>query len=126
MKFEIINPPNPYTMEADDLEVAAVAVCLLGDGRYGLDAQGIDADTGADVPIFLLGGHDDWFTSRFGADYESTARRVLNHRNDALARALESVTLGRAERSSLNDIGGRAKTLARAVRVSGEDVEERG
>lgn len=116
MKFEIINPSDPYNMEADDLEVAAVAVCLLGNGKYGLD--GIDGRRKTEVPVFLLGGHDEWFEENFGANYERTAERVLNQRGDALARALESVTLGRERRSSLNDIGGEAKELARAVRLA--------
>lgn len=114
MKFEIINPSDPYTMETDDLQIAAVAVCLLGDGKYA--AKEIDGDTGQDVPIFLFGGVDEWFTEKFGMDYGETASHTLNNRNDALARAFESVTLGRAERSSLNDIGGRAQAIAKAIR----------
>lgn len=116
MKFEIINPSDPYTMEAEDLEVASVACSLLGDGRYGLDALGEDANKGNHVPIFLFGGHDEWFISKFGMNFENTAEHVLNHRYTALADALDSVALARAERSSLNNIGLRAKSLAKAVR----------
>lgn len=120
MKFNIINPSDPYTMEAYDLEVAAVAVCLLGNGKYPLDALGDDANKGNSVPAFLFGGHDEWFQARFGGTYEQVVERVINQRSDALARALESVTLQAAERSSLNDIGRHAREFATLVRVKAE------
>lgn len=116
MRFELINPSDPYTFEAADHEIAAVAVCLLGDGKYMADALDDDANKDNNVPAFLFGGHDEWFESRFGANYEATVERVLKTRCDALAQALESLTLGCKERSSMNDIGGRARVLAKAVR----------
>jgi hypothetical protein len=64
----------------------------------------------------LFGGHDEWFVARFGMNFSDTAEHVMNHRHDDLAQALDSVTLQRAERSSMNDIGARAKALAQAVR----------
>jgi hypothetical protein len=114
VKFEIINPSDPYTMEAEDLEIAAVAVSFLGAGRYAL--QGIGKDAGTDVPIFLFGGHDEWFAEKFGMDFDATSTHVLDHRAEALATALDSVTLGRAERSSLNNIKATAQALSNAVR----------
>ena len=114
MQFEIINPSDPYTMTAPDLEVAAVAVSLLGDGKYLL--KGLGDDAGQDVPTFLFGGHDEWFVSKFGMNYEDTAEHVLNHRAGELAESFDSVTLGREQRSSINDIGGLARSLAAAVR----------
>lgn len=116
MRFDLINPSDPYTLEADDLEIAAVAVCLLGNGKYPADALCDDANLGNNVPAFLFGGHDEWFTKRFGGTFEEVVDRALKERGDAVARALESVTLGRAERTSLNDIGGKARELAAAVR----------
>lgn len=101
-------------MTAPDLEVAAVAICLLGDGRYPLD--GIGEDAGQDVPAFLFGGHDEWFTSKFGRDFATTAEQVIAGRNPELADSLDSVHLDRQERSSLNDIGSRARRLAKAIR----------
>ena len=114
MKFEIVNPSDPYTMEATDMEVAAVAVSFLGAGRYGL--KGIDEDAGQDVPIFLFGGHDEWFIGKFGMNFEDTSNHVIEHRATELANALDTVTLGRAERSSINDIKGTAQALSSAVR----------
>lgn len=113
MKFEIVNPSDKYTMEAVDLEVAAVAVSLLGDGAYPL--TGLGEDEGQDVPPFLFGGHDEWFAQKFGMNFEETGRHVIEHRHSELADALDSVTI-EGRRSSLNDIGGRAKNLSIAVR----------
>lgn len=120
MKFDLVNPSDPYTLEADDLQVAAVACCLLGNGKYAL--IGLGDDFGQEVPVFLLGGHDEWFTSKFGMTYEETATHTLNHRNDALARAFESVTLGSERRSSLNDIGGRARDIAQDIRRKAKEL----
>lgn len=116
MKLEIINPSDPYTMEADDLEVAAVVIVELGGGHYG--GEGIEEDKNrAYVPIFLFGGCDEWFKEHWGYEsYGEAVRKMLAERPEALVRAFDSVTLGSAERSSLNDIGARAKGLARAVR----------
>lgn len=114
MKFKLINPSEPYTMNADDLQVAAVAACLLAYGKYGL--EGLGEDVGADLPVLARGGHDEWFTAAFGTTWAETAEHVIDQRRDALARAFDSVTLVRPERSSMNDIGGRAKALAAALR----------
>lgn len=116
MRFNIVNPSDPYTMEADDLEVAAVAVCLIGEGKYPLEALGDDSNKGNSVPAFLFGGHDEWFQARFGGTFEAVLTRSIMERTDALARALESVKLGSERRSSLNDIGARAQAYAQAVR----------
>jgi len=116
MRFDLINPSDPYTLEADDFEIAAVAVCLLGNGKYPADALGDDANKSNNVPAFLFGGHDEWFQARFGGTYEAVAERVLKERADALARCFESVKLGRERRTSMNDIGGKARELAKAVR----------
>lgn len=114
MLYNLINPSDPYTFEADDLELAAVAVVLLGDGQYLADPVG----GGESVPAFLFGGHDEWFKMKFGESCEETANKVINERTDSIARALESVALTSKERSSMNDIGGRAHALARQIRDS--------
>lgn len=139
--FTIGNPCDPYTVEAVDHEVAAVACCLLGDGRFTFDG----INTHLKVPIFLLGGHDEWFTRQFGADFTAVAKRVFDNRRSDLAACLESVLIGdaasrktylkglelietpekRAEwrqhwhdqrRSSTTNIGARAWALARQIR----------
>lgn len=114
MKFEIINPSDPYTMEAPDLQVAAVAVSFLGDGKYPL--SGIGEDKGQDVPPFIFGGHDEWFTSQFDMDFKSSADHVMQERGEELATALDSVTLQAERRSSMNNIKARAQYLSNAIR----------
>jgi len=118
--FEIINPSDPYTMDAPDLEIAAIAVSVLGRGQYSLEGRGNAA--GQDVPFFMFGGHDEWFTKNFGRTFEASVEHVLNQRADELATALESVKLERGERSSMNDIGGRAKSAANSLRAKTQQV----
>jgi hypothetical protein len=142
MHFNIINPSDPYTMRAVDLEVAAVAVGVLGVGQYGLEEIG--GDRSGVVPMFISGGHDEWYTKQFGRNFSDTLNHVLNHRHDELVKALASVHLGTpadkaafderaarcadpeavvellhelhdAKRTSDNDIGRRAWQMAQAL-----------
>lgn len=109
MKYEIVNPSDPYTLETDNLEAAAVACFFLGSGKYALtDEEGNQA-----VPFFLFGGHDEWFKEHFGYGFEESIDRVDKQK---LVEALESVSMGSEKRSSLNDIGGRAKDFATECR----------
>jgi hypothetical protein len=113
LRFELINPSDPYTFTAPDLETAALAVVLLGRGQYG----GKSLDGGEDVPIFLFGGHDEWFAEKFGR----TPKESLDHiEHEAIAACLDTLTLGRAERSSMNNIGKGATLLAAALRDATE------
>ena len=121
LRFDIINPSDPYTMEAVDLKTAAVAVCLFGDGKYPL--QGLDESAGLSVPPFLLGGHDEWFTAQFGANFEAITKQAIAQ-CDNLASALESVKLESDRRSSMNDIGTRAKGLAKAIRAKAAEAAQ--
>lgn len=114
MKFEIINPSDPYTLEAPSLDVAAVACSFLGEGKYGLKA--LDSDRSNDMPNFLFGGHDEWFLEKFSLDFEDTADQVLNTKREELATCLDSVRLDSPARSSLNNIKARAQALSNAIR----------
>jgi hypothetical protein len=52
--YEMINPSDEMTFEADDDNVAAVALILLGRGQVALEP--LDGDTEREVlPIFLFG-----------------------------------------------------------------------
>jgi hypothetical protein len=111
LRFELINPSDPFTFTAPSLEVAAQAVLLIGEGAYG----GKSLDGGKDVPIWLFGSPDPWFRENFG----KTCEESLDSRDDAaLAECFESFTLGRERATSLNDIGGRAAAFAKALRGS--------
>lgn len=65
MLYEIINPSDPYTLHADDLEVAAIVASLIGEGQYALEPQEPD---GVKVPLFswaaLTGGSESSFSGR--------------------------------------------------------------
>jgi hypothetical protein len=83
---------------------------LLGNGQYALRAIGHD---GEDVPLFLFGGFEKWWTAH-SPDAEIGVYIDTNAR--VIAEAMESVSLTSGERSSLNDIGGRAKQWAEHLR----------
>lgn len=108
LRFELVNPSDPYMFTAPDLETAALAVVLLGRGKYG----GKSLDGGKDVPIFLLGGHDEWFSENFGR----TVQESLDHvPHEAIAACLDTLTID-GRRTSLNNIGKGAELLAEALR----------
>lgn len=120
MKFKLINPSDPYTIEGPDLMIVAVAACLLGDGKYAL--KGIDEDEEIKMPIFTLSKSgalskaDDWFAEKFSMTYEGAAEYCIHKRGEELAKVLESVKLTSGRRSSMNNIGRRAELMAGAVR----------
>ncbi len=136
MLFDLINPSDSYTFQADTLECAAIATLLLGTGQYG--ARQLDGKE--EVPIFLLGGAEQWFTDKFGRSIEDSLKLHKGERAEELIACLNSVLIGdRKEyectlpmiaddkrdewvagwhdrnRSSMNDIGSRAKRIATAI-----------
>lgn len=128
MIFEIINPSDPYTLESDDLEIASVAVVVLGRGQYGM--RQIDGDKKFEMPIFLFGGEDEWFKENFGDNAEVVIGRCFEGKKEQLAAALDSVRIGGIEdrnkskeehdkvRSSMNNIGKVAWKYAENLRAS--------
>lgn len=114
-RYEIINPSDELFFDAPSLEIAAAVVVLLGQGQYG----GEPVDGGERVPIFLFGGHDDWYRKHFDCTVDESLQRLDRI---ALAEAMESVALpeGR-ERTSLNDIARRARAYAQAFRAEKEE-----
>jgi hypothetical protein len=136
MIFDLINMSDQYTFAADDLECAALTTILLGSGQYS--AKQICGD--ATVPFFMFGGHDEWFMDNFGRGLEASVALFRGARACELIACLESVVIGDREeyertlamiptdkkvewiaawndkrRSSLNDIGARAKRIASAL-----------
>ena len=107
MLFEIINPSDPYTMTADSLEVAAVAACLLGEGKVILNQ--LDGDEV--IPAFLTGGHNEWFTEKFGRDFDTSIAHVCETDAAGLAKTLGSVFIGDATtRKEFDDMAANCKT----------------
>lgn len=130
MLYEITNPSDPYTMEAESFAAAMGAVAILGEGRYGLEPIGHD---GPRVPINLFGDWPSELYQQAGISPASAAglARWMNaseENNEAVAKALDSVRYGNAEnrskprdlkndsRSSMNNIGGYAWKYAEAMR----------
>lgn len=85
MEYELINPSDPYTFIADDLETAALVVFIFGTA-YGAEPK----DEGEKVPIFLFGGALEWYQKRFGR----TPDDGLIAKKKAVADAMESMMLG--------------------------------
>lgn len=138
MIAEISNPSDPYTIEVgNDKLPTCIAVLLLGEGAYGLK----DESNEFLLPIFLFGGSDAWLAKNGITSLDD----YIDANAGAIATALESVVIGsrttrvafervlaavtndedrkaaRAEwldenRSSMNDIGGHAMTLAERLR----------
>jgi hypothetical protein len=135
MLYELVNMSDRYTFRADSLPCAAVVTVLLGNGQYM--AKPLDDASAQEVPFFIFGGSDEWFTEHCGG-LDTTVKRFVNGESRAeLVAALRSVLIGdRAEyeetlpmiaesertawtakwherhRSSTNDIGKRARQLA--------------
>jgi uncharacterized Rossmann fold enzyme len=83
--YEIINPSDPITVEADDETVACVSVLVIGEGRYGLK----DQDGRTVCPLFLFGGAMEWLAKR-GVEIQSYLR---DHETEIVA-CLESAAIG--------------------------------
>jgi hypothetical protein len=142
MLYEIINPSDKMTIEADSDLVAALAGLNLGEGKIG-----IDNEKGESVlPIFLLGGDAallEWLKTVGIDSLDGLRPAVIEHR-DEIAVCLESIVYGGfsdrkgimavvegkehheklvamekwndAQRSSLNDYSKAAFQLAKAIR----------
>lgn len=138
MRYEIINPSDAYTLESDDFLAACLATILLGRGAYGLQSE----DGKTEMPIMLFGLEETWFPKTFQADLSlllgaaDVARLVLclqsvvigsfvdrraydvamNAILDMDGRAAFAAAWHEARRTSLNDIGARARTIAQRLR----------
>lgn len=144
MIYEIINPSDPYTLEAKSLKIASVANLLLGEGSYGLESEDVEKCKGS--PIFLFGGAEEWFQKEF----DQTIKEIIDNNLLEIAKCLDSVLpmniserkelqeennhqkidvhLKREEildkrRTSLNNIGQRAWNLAEKIRKIHEESQ---
>lgn len=134
MEYELINPSDPYTFIADDFEVAALVVLAFGTSYGAKPKEGTDR-----VPILMFTDAEKWYQDQFGRSPEEGLRAKKN----ALAEALDSMMLGEFEDrkryetalasiaepekkvkfiekwqdecSSLNNIGGKAHAMAKAI-----------
>lgn len=101
-KYEIINPSDECYLYAESDNVAAVCGILLGSGMYGIK----DTVTGELVqPLFSAELKDGTDTDKFITENKKAIKDCLKTFEYA------------DERSSLNDIGARAKKIADLIKV---------
>lgn len=142
MLYKIINMSDPYTIEANSLDVAVIACVLLGAGQYAFEPL---EDGGTKIPMFAFGGVDEWCKEQFGKSLQELNDAVMQDKIAELGDCFDSCLIGnRSERelffdaikpltdpkerhdywykyhdkrrSSMNDIGGRAKAFAKRMR----------
>ena len=142
--FEIVNPSDPYTLRGER-DVARAACLLLGKGYFALR----DAAGELVLPLFVLGNSFEEWAKEEGFDLPG----ILKDRAMEVVATLDSVLIGgfrerreveaatarmapgdaeawlaerhEARRSSLNDIGARAKALARRIQGTQQKDQER-
>lgn len=146
MLYEIINPSDPYTFEAESYAVASLAVLVLGNGQLGVERiDGTEMSTSTPFVAFSSQPDEDadaWARSVFGGKSLSEA---LDANMRAVGTALSSVLIGRKtdrvlydaavanmnetqkddytrlwhdrKRNSMNDIGARARKIAETIMV---------
>jgi hypothetical protein len=140
--YRIINPSDPYTVEASALDVAAMSAVLLGKGYYSFESL----DGGENVPLMAFGGAEEWCQKAFQESVMEMCNRVMDTKLSEVADCLDSVLYGDIEDraafmeetrdinrstlefhrateqerkcSSMNDIGGRAYIMANKLRQS--------
>lgn len=139
--YEIINPSDPYTFEAEDIAVARFVVVTLGTGQYdGEDPHGnsIDAmmlffteeQTKAKLHEFF--GDPKVFVNEHRVEIIEALESVMSFNRGERGAYDEAITLIPADkiamyrkkvhdknRSSLNDIGDRAWKYAKKLRAGG-------
>jgi hypothetical protein len=142
MLYEIVNPSDPYTIEAPSLDIAAMTAILLGQGNYSFQSL----EGGQDVPAFAFGKGDEWTQKHFKEDLMEMSNRVMDTKLREVADCLDSVLYGDAQErvdflattkdmdrpnfeaeramrqldrcSSMNDIGSLAYRMAAKLRKS--------
>lgn len=141
MIFEIINPSDKYTLESDNFKTACITALILGEGKYSI----VQVDGDLNMPIFLFGGHDEWFKDQFGSTVSEILESIKGEAYLKIAECLDSVMIGGSSerkmyyaalaliegedkkkewrdkwhdtyRGSMNNIGLRAWTLAELLR----------
>lgn len=143
MRYELINPSDPYTFVAESRETAALTVFVLG-AAYGGKPECGDEN----IPVFIFGGAGEWYGETFGR----TPGEGMAALENEVADSLESLVLGnfgdrqryeaalaaiddpekkeaftatwRDGRTSLNDIGEYAHRTAKAIRAKKRNAEE--
>lgn len=116
MIWEIVNPSDACTIKGSE-SIAALAILLLGEGRYGMTGENGERPKGERNPLCFLRGPnaaEEFSRAHFGRSLEDvlTDRNILGALQDAL-KTFRYV----GNRSSMNNIGKRADGLAKGIRA---------
>lgn len=148
MIYEIINPSDAVTIEAQDSVLASIAIIVLGNGQYGL----YDEDGRTVLGIFALSKPEkliEWLRDNGVEDAKMDEFYAKN--GEEIAAILESVVYGKIEdrkaitaltesmtksdrlkalakyndskRSSMNNIGSAASELAKGFRKKAQEAQ---
>lgn len=98
--YEIMNPSDHLTVQADHYLAAAIPVLLLGQGKLGLR----EVSTGETIlPLMLFGGFDDWLRENDFADANALWAWVADHWRESVA-VMESVVVGSGDTRTLLEL----------------------
>lgn len=98
--FEIINPSDYLTIQAEDPVAAAVPILVIGGGRLGLRNLATDETV---LPVMLFGGLDDWLADHGFANVDALWAWTAEHWRDVVA-AMESVVVGDGDSRKLLEV----------------------
>ena len=106
-KYEIINPSDKCFIYSDNLRVAKFCCLLLGNGRYGLT----DCETNETAfSIYLFGISEEQIVKEFGEPLD----KFMEHNKVEIVECFKSFEYP-YERTSLNNIGERARLFAQKL-----------
>ena len=108
MFYELINPSDKITFEAPNYESALLATLMVGKGAYGadpIDDSGDVIEGEEDVPIFFLGGLDE-----FVAERNISLKDIKAQYHDDIVLTLKSFCTGSMNERTLFDAALKAIT----------------
>lgn len=87
IRYEIINPSDPYTLEWENFKIACVSVMLVGNGKYALEPL---TKGGRKMPPFIFGGAKEWFKEEFSEEFDS----VVELNKQDISDCLRNIVIG--------------------------------
>jgi hypothetical protein len=148
MFYEIVNPSDACTLEAEDSLLASVVVIILSEGAYGL----YDEDDRTVLPIFRFSKPESLLKWLHENGIDSNKMDEFYAKNgEEMAKILESIVYGKiadrksivaltekmspadrldalakwndSKRSSMNDIAKGARELAKVFRTKAQELK---
>jgi hypothetical protein len=89
MLYQVNTPEKPYTFEASSFTAACVVATLLGGGFYSLWQDGKQV-----MPVFMLGGTEEWFKRVFDKNFTGVVQEVSP---DEIAQIYMTILAGKPE-----------------------------